>query len=85
MLQCPLGTVGLFSVIFLEGGQSLSNSPNFWDLKVRVNISIDEKRVMENFIDICFAKGLKITQCCISVRAMGKATIMTSKHIMQFL
>lgn len=43
-------------VLYSDRGQSLLNDPNFWNLKVKDNISADEKGVMENFIDICIAK-----------------------------
>lgn len=47
----------LFVCVLYPGcGQSLLNDPNFWNLKVKDNISADEKGVMENFIDICIAK-----------------------------
>lgn len=49
-------TACFLCLILSKYGQSLSNDRNFWNLKVKVNISIDEKGVMENFIDIFFAK-----------------------------
>lgn len=77
-----VNTVGCFSVSFVsECSQHLLNYFNFWKLKVRVDISTDEKGSWKTSLTFSQQRFKNNIQCCISVsfRAMGKATNMTSK------